>query len=207
MTYPATQTYWLERTDRVKLSLRRYSRRDEPGDHYHDASVWFEECRAVYNDAGYLIGSMCEDDEPPHDDPRWPTVCEAGDGYAFTVEDEWQLFTEQMMRGADGTLVSLRDADPGACWDAWWLHEMWPRVDGICLMVKLANGHDWTVDSEASNCTRPGEPHECWVRHGDPRECHVTVDKNSPNTCAAGGGSILAGDYHGFLQDGVLTAG
>lgn len=205
MTYPATQTYWLDPTDRVQLSLRRYARRTDPG-HYHDASVWFEECRALYGDDGYRSGSTCDDDVPPHGDPRWPLVCDAGDGYEFTPDDEWQVFAEQMMRRADGTLVSVRDAEPGACWDAWWLHGMWPRADGIALMVKCPNGQDWTVDSEASNCTRPGEPHECWVRHGDPRECRVTVDKDG-DTCAAGAGSILAGDYHGFLRDGVLTEG
>lgn len=48
--------------------------------------------------------------------------------------------------------------------------------------------------------------HKCWVRHGDPRASNVTVDKNG-DTCSAGAGSILAGDYHGFLQAGVLTAG
>ena len=78
--------------------------------------------------------------------------------------------------------------------------------DGICLIVKCPNGRDWYVDSEASNCTRKGEPHQCWCRHGDPRECRVTVDKNG-DTCAAGAGSIQAGDYHGFLQAGILTAG
>lgn len=76
--------------------------------------------------------------------------------------------------------------------------------DGICLMVRLPNGHDWMVDSEASNCTRKGEPHQCWVRHGDPRECRVSVDKNG-DTCAAGAGSIQGGDWHGFLRDGVLA--
>lgn len=76
--------------------------------------------------------------------------------------------------------------------------------DGIYLMVRLPDGHDWAVDSEASNCTKPGEPHHCWIRHGDPRECRVTVDKNG-DTCAAGAGSIASPNWHGFLQNGVLV--
>lgn len=91
-------------------------------------------------------------------------------------------------------------------WNAWWMPENWRGPDGIALMVRLPNGHDWHVDGEASNCTRKGEPHACWVRHGDPRTATVHVDKDG-DTCAAGAGSILAGDYHGFLQHGVLTAG
>jgi hypothetical protein len=100
----------------------------------------------------------------------------------------------------------LRDAPPGASWDAWWMPDYWRGPDGIALMVKCPNGHEWHVDSQASNCTRKGQPHECWVRHGDPRQANVTVDKHG-DTCAAGAGSIVAGDYHGFLQAGILTAG
>lgn len=78
-------------------------------------------------------------------------------------------------------------------------------VEGPQLTVVCPNGAEWTIDSRASNCTLPYDyEHRCWVRHGDPP--NVTVDKNGL-TCAAGGGSIQAGDYHGFLQNGVLTAG
>jgi hypothetical protein len=74
-------------------------------------------------------------------------------------------------------------------------------------MVRCPNGSDWHVDGRASNCTMPTDKvHKCWVRHGDPRASNLTVDKNG-FTCAAGAGSIQAGDYHGFLQAGVLTAG
>lgn len=206
MTYPATQTYWLERTDRIQIDLRRFARADETSGHYHDASAYFDECRVVTNEDGFAIGTSCDDDIPPHDDPRWPTVCATGDGYVFQPDDEWQPFTQLVWRRADtGEMVGLRDAPPGATWDAWWMQNRGP--DGIALMVRCPNGHDWHVDCQASNCTRPGEPHQCWVRHGDPRDCNVTVDKNSPNTCAAGAGSIQAGDYHGFLQAGILTAG
>ena len=96
-------------------------------------------------------------------------------------------------------------AEPGACWDAWWMPDNWKGADGIALMVRLPDGHDWHVDSRSSNCTRPDDNvHKCWVRHGDPRECHVTVDKNG-DTCAAGAGSIQSPTWHGFLRDGHLV--
>lgn len=143
----------------------------------------------------------------PHDDPRWPIKCDAGCGYQFVEADHWQDTQDLIYQRVDtGEEMTLRDAGPGASWDAWWMPDYWRGPDGIALMVKCPNGHGWYVDSEASNCTRKGEPHACWVRHGDPRQANVTVDKNG-DTCAAGGGSIVAGDYHGFLQAGMLTAG
>ncbi len=45
-------------------------------------------------------------------------------------------------------------------------------------------------------------PHKCWIRHGTPPD--LTVDKNGV-TCNAGAGSILVGDYHGFLVNGRFT--
>ena len=216
--YPATQTYWLEPTDQIAVGLRRYVRLSEGWDcagGYHTALVFTGEDPARYVDRD---GRRALDTLPatPHEDPRWPTNC--GCGYTFTSDDHWQDWQELIYRRTDtGERVTLRDrhasdvggppsAPPGASWDAWWMPESWRGPDGIALMVRCPNGRDWHVDGEASNCTRKREPHQCWVRHGDPRECRVTVDK-SGDTCAAGAGSIQAGDYHGFLQAGVLTAG
>lgn len=78
-------------------------------------------------------------------------------------------------------------------------------ADGPNLHVILPNRQPWNIDSRASNCTMPYDyTHRCWVRHGEPP--NVTVDKNGL-TCAAGAGSIMAADYHGFLQNGALTPG
>jgi hypothetical protein len=80
--------------------------------------------------------------------------------------------------------------------------------DGKVLIVVCPNGRSWIIDSYCSNCTRRGEDHSCWCRHGEPP--FITVDKicnPGETTCAAGAGSIQAGDYHGFLQNGMLTAG
>jgi hypothetical protein len=75
--------------------------------------------------------------------------------------------------------------------------------DGLHLVVRLPNGHVWNIDHRASNCTMKLDyEHRCWIRHGEPP--NITVDKNGL-TCQAGAGSILAGDWHGFLRNGELV--
>lgn len=210
MPYPATVTYWLEATELAQTGLRRYTRGGTGltcQEGYHSALVLTGQKDAVFTERdGRRILYLDTPEPAPHDDPRWPTRCDTCD-YVFAEDDQWQDWQDLLYRRSDtGDLVTLRDAPPGASWDAWWLPNSWAGPDGIHLMVRCPNGHDWHVDGQARNCTRPGEPHQCWVRHGDPRDCHVTVDK-AGDTCAAGAGSILAGDYHGFLHDGTLTAG
>jgi len=124
--------------------------------------------------------------------------------------------------GRDGERFTLRDAPPGAMWDATWMQaDQRTGPDGITLVVRLPNGSDWMVDGECSNCTRTqwgpkevdgkmcdkvwlGRTHYCWVRHGDPRTGTIHVDKNG-DTCSAGAGSIWIGNYHGFLHNGYLV--
>lgn len=223
MTYPEARTFWLEPTDRIATGLRRYADRNLAGGRaeftcatgYHSALVFTGEDDAVFDDRDtYRV--LAAPLLVRRDDPQWPTHCACG--YAFTDDDHWQEWQELIYERADtGDRHTLRErqasdigwppaAPPGAMWDAWWMPQSWAGPDGIHLMVRLPNGRDWHVDSHASNCTRPSEPHQCWVRHGDPRECRITVDKNG-DTCEAGAGSIQAADYHGFLRDGVLAAG
>ncbi len=79
----------------------------------------------------------------------------------------------------------------------------WDNCKGPHLIAVCPGGSDWDIDSRASNCTlRNDRLHRCWIRHGEPPT--VTVDKNG-QTCAAGGGSIMAGTYHGFLRNGEFT--
>lgn len=205
----AVQTFWLEPTDQMEIGLRRYTHKTgdtfDCAGGYHSALVITGQVTGTYEERDgrrYLTASV---PTGQHDDPRWPSECSCG--YLFTPDDVWQDWERHLYRRSDtGELVSLNDAPPGACWDADWMPQNWRdrSPDGIYLMVRLPNRHDWAVDSEASNCTRKGEKHHCWVRHGDPRECRVTVDKNG-DTCAAGAGSILSGDWHGFLRDGQLV--
>lgn len=82
----------------------------------------------------------------------------------------------------------------------------WSNCGGRHLMAVLPNGAHWDIDSRASNCGRPDDAtHRCWTRHGDPENDPGAfhVDK-SGDTCTAGAGSIVAGDWHGFLHHGAL---
>jgi hypothetical protein len=107
---------------------------------------------------------------------------------------------------------SINAFGPGAMWYAeWYKNEetglYWaPGFKGDQphppLVVRTPGG-DWTIDSRASNCTRPEDnEHRCWVQHGTPP--NITVDTNG-NTCHCGGGSIAQPNYHGFLRDGHLV--
>jgi len=187
----------------VRRSLRRYAnlglvRCEASGYGYHDARVEIEVVEKERKVGGYELQA------PPRiafaGDPRWPTRCSCG--YAFGVDDQWQVIDERLlMRVGSDELVTWRDAEPGAMLDAQWFP--WKGFDGRSLKVKCPNGIEWAIDGPANNCTKPDDSeHRCWIRHGEPPV--ITVDKNG-NTCAAGAGSIQAGDYHGFLQNGEFT--
>jgi hypothetical protein len=171
----------------------------------HNASVRIENAQALVDAEGY---SEAIDVGPYLDDPRWPTSCLCG--YVFVDSDERQIFQDRIYQRSDtGQAIPLRDAPPGAMWNAWWMASVRHGEDGRCLIVKLPTNHEWVIDGQASNCTMPDDHsqklHHCWIRHGDPTKPEtVTVDKNG-TTCGAGAGSIQSGDYHGFLQNGVLT--
>ena len=147
-------------------------------------------------------------------DPRWPKQCKCG----FEFEEKHrQLFPLRLYADANGRELVIHSnpelgcvAPPGAMWWETWLHD----DDGKCwardncdprghLVVRLPNGSDWDVMGRASNCPLKNDRnHFCWVMHGEPPM--VTVDK-AGRTCAAGAGSILSGNYHGFLRNGRLT--
>lgn len=197
----SVKVFWCEDTGLDWRSLRRYARGDSACPHgYHDASV--------------LIGEFPTSREvvpaPSHDDPRWPTRCDHC-AYEFAENDEWEVFVESIYEGG-GQRFALRNAPPGAAWDANW-HDSKPGIqnmcgpDGVRLVVVCPDGHQWMVDSRANNCTLPNDnDHYCWIRHGDPRHPEtLTVDKSGGRTCAAGAGSILTPGYHGFLSNGQFT--
>lgn len=236
-----TRCYLIEFTGQTRYSLRRY--RSGQGAcvggvmSYHNA------------ESAPIADGQDEPSKPPRVDPRWPTRCACG--YEFEPSDPWQVFGERLVRRADtGEVITLRSAPPGAIYNADWSTRVpeWTGPDGRALHVRLPNGHDWAIDSRASNCDSPcancgrpyyahtetswwcsqaeqerarsaaweeitkpdstykryvdARPHKCWVRHGEPPDLHV--DKAGV-TCNAGAGSILSGDYHGFLHNGFLT--
>lgn len=205
--------FMLDPTLRVRRYLRRYTpveiRQSKPVRNcsvhgYHDARVFVdiaeieqdkEGCWAVGSGDGeqllYFVG-----------DERWPKACECG--YEFVEADERQVFAARLYRRSDtGEQIELGKAPPGAMWDATWYPEDWRGPDGKALMVVLPNGDHWHIDGMASNCTKPNDKeHRCWIRHGQPP--NLTVDKQG-NSCAAGSGSIHAGNWHGYLRNGELV--
>jgi hypothetical protein len=206
--------FWMVPAGKLDRRLRRYHSiaeneppcplvQAQPGWRgLHEASVPFD----VVEDPGGCIASG-DADAPPADDPRWPARC--GCGYEFAEGDERQLFVDRVYRRTDtNEEMRLRDAGPGAMYDADWFHgfEGWQGPDGLSLIAILPNGVPWHIDGAANNCTDPEGArlgsHKCWVRHGIPPL--ITVDKSGV-TCAAGAGSIMSGDYHGFLRDGEFT--
>jgi hypothetical protein len=140
---------------------------------------------------------------PPKDSSFWSKNCKCG--YVYPDDVTWQMFAWRMYKRSDtGELTTIHEAPPGALWVAWWmpLNYAWDNATEPPLMCKTPGG-DWCIDGRASNCTmKEDRTHRCWIRHGIPPNIHV--DKNG-FTCAAGAGSIQAGNYHGFLQNGVLT--
>lgn len=172
MTYAGCPTFLLADTGRYRVALRRYSRPPGKGwtcaDGYHQALAVLGEAPARFYAARAELPEGTEQwsrerddrltvpdfDWPGRDDPRWPTACECG--YVFGPGDEWQHFSDRLYRRSDtAAATTLRDAPPGAMWDAWWYPASWRGADGRCLVVKCPNGQEWVIDSRASNCTEP----------------------------------------------------
>lgn len=207
------RTFLLEPTDQVRRWLRRYTRASTRGwtcaEGWHEAMVLFDDSPAIFTDVpmtGWTHRTLThrEADRPADTDPRWPLTC-AKCAFVFAPDETRQFFYDLLYRRADtGALLTIRDAPPGAMWDAWWLHDLrggpigGPTPDGRRMMVVCPNGRQWFIDGRASNCTLPNDnEHRCWIRHGEPPL--LVVDKSGGPTCSAGAGSIQAGDYHGFL--------
>jgi hypothetical protein len=228
MRFPGCACFWLEPTFMVRLSLRRFTFSVTPGKQEsrahrncpadksgHDASVDLGReipLRVRQEEYGAVMESVPEDECPPHDDPRWPTVC-AACGESFRDDDEWQVNqAEVYVRGDTGERVATRGYGDitlaGALYDAWWLHDRIVRnsqgverhyvgPDGIALVAICPNGSPWEVDgpSRAADGTLgPG-----WSRTGDPRRPGtLSVTPSIVNGTGPGG-------YHGFLTAGRFT--
>lgn len=93
-----------------------------------------------------------DDVAPPHEDSRWPVLCEQC-GIVMPDSAQWQVFQESIFRRADnGRETTLRDAPPGAMYDATWYPVKGP--DGRCLCVCLPpeGGLDyWCIDDTSSD--------------------------------------------------------
>lgn len=166
---------------------------------YHNAMSQIEDCALQPSDRYGCVEPVNGFNHSP-DDPRWPTHCACG--YEFKLTDRQYHYRSLYRRTDNGEECTLSDAPVGAMWFAPWMSDVFKGPDGNALYV-MTPGGEWLIDGRASNCTMPDDwTHRCWCRHGEAP--NITVDKNG-HTCAAGAGSIIAGSYHGFLQNGYLT--
>jgi hypothetical protein len=180
--------YMLNPLPRIRRILRRYGgdrKCAKPGrlGDYCNGEVFLDEI-------DYPAKTVITSFNFSRDDPRWPKVCD-GCGAPFVNEDTWQVFVDALYTRSDtGAATTLREAAPGAIWDAWWMPDKYKnKADGLCLTCKLPNGYDWMIDGGSQQSPEPG----AWQRNGTPPKLTV-----SP--------SILAADYHGWLRDGVLVS-
>jgi len=184
----------ITRTDRARVYLRRFATFRAGDTHTCQAKTYFGECASEVGADGVERGNWPSAGEyVPHDDPRWPTHCETC-GRAFTDDDHWQLFYDQLYADDSGTTYTLRTAPAGAMWRCPWLEDTdgFHGPDGQSWAVMLPPGgelaHEWLIDGPATGGGR-------WTRTGE-----------APTfTCTPSVWRHAEPEYHGFLQNGVLT--
>jgi hypothetical protein len=145
-----------------------------------------------------------------------PTYCSRCDNHEFSEE------ARNKISGSKGRVWeredtgeradNVNDFGPGAMWYATWYineedklywHPGFGHYSNPPLYVRTPGG-DWNIDGRATNCTLPDDNnHRCWPHSGEAP--NVTVDLSLGPTCHCGGGSIITGDYHGFLRNGYLV--
>jgi hypothetical protein len=173
---------------------------------------------SYHNAMSVLTQSMVLDDWTLGGDAKsypleqFPNRCTTGTcGQPVPEKADRMILHRRLYRTPDGSLISANDLKPG---DLFFMRNHfydhcpygWTNCDGFHLHVVLPNGSEWDIDSRASNCTKKDDyEHRCWIRHGDPRTEPVHVDKQG-NTCAAGAGSIVSGNFHGFLRMGRIES-
>ena len=134
-----------------------------------------------------------------------PTHCSCG--YMFKTGDVTG-HGEPSWKRLDSDIEEFGKLPPGACY----VDEPYENkgrliigYDGLCIVVVLPNLIHFITDERSSNCGSPNDnEHRCWCRHGSMGE-DITLDKVG-NTCIGGAGSIIAGNWHGFLKAGYLES-
>lgn len=167
-------------------SLRRYEKREDYTIHTCPTNPM--RCHDTSVELGEIDYPMDEwlgwgRDDLPHDDPRWPKVCDVC-GYSFMETDHWQHNLVRLFTGSpDGKLYSTRNMPAGAMYDAPWWDEK--GADGLALVVVTPGDTHWMPDGPSANGGKP------WTRTGAVPKITVTPSISTPR-------------YHGFLTDGVL---
>lgn len=194
MPYEAVECFWVEPNGKALRTLRRFRRGDSedcPEGAYHNSIVeigdHFDVLWASGDDGASYIAAIDVADYAG--DPRWPMHCACG--YEFTEDDHWQVNQEPVYEAADGrrawtSPVYQRKPTPGAMFDTFWRPEL-RKEDGLAISVVCPDGAVWCIDDEA---TSGG----FWTREGSAPALTVQPSIQTP-------------DYHGHLQNGVLTAG
>ena len=208
MAYDGCPCFWVEMTGRAGIRLRRFvfSSEGKPctgKNGYHDASseiTAYEKLRwEEQTDHGKVR-------LPPRSRSKkhraWPKVCECG--YRFEADDEWQTNADPEWKRADTGDLLVCEAHvlpAGALWHMDWtpLAPWTDRYgDGVNLYAMCPNGSYWNVDGPAYGGGEAKTP-EAWSRTGDPRRPLETQLSAMP--------SIIAGDYHGWLANGIFSPG
>ena len=190
--------FWLEPSQLAELSLRRfrysegYLKNEDGKPDYSKKDPNYYKCKDGWGcDASVVIGQIPYTRDQgliDHDrtDPKWPTACTKC-GRTFETDDQWQRNEHQLFTRSDNNeLVTIRNAPPGAMWDAHWYKDFQgykKRPDGLMLCLKTPGG-DWVIDGPSSNGNG-------WERSGKPPD--VTANP-----------SIICGKYHGWLRNGWL---
>jgi hypothetical protein len=207
VTYAGCKCWWAEPTDLCWRKLRVVegetgSCPDSPwGHHYESIRLagehelnWTERDDYGRSYLGYF----------PKPTRGWPKKCRFC-GTPFGREQSRYTDVDRLYLNADGTFVTLRgpNGEGGRGPAGMLTHSDWRPFghqddrygDGINLVAVCPNGSIWHVDGPAYHDGR--RTPNAWTRTGDPR--HPETLNVSP--------SIVAGDYHGFLQNGYFTAG
>jgi hypothetical protein len=139
--------------------------------------------------------AMPFEERPSYADVAWPEICPVeGCDHRFdwSHEHNTRTFmgsTTWSRLDSGETKDHQHDFGPGAMYDATdWTPDSWRGPDGKCWAVVLPPGGQddfWLIDSEASSGG-------FWTRTGE-----------APNLTVSP--SIKTHNYHGFLQNGVLT--
>jgi hypothetical protein len=121
---------------------------------YHNASVLLDEIEDT-NPDGVIEADIRV--EPFMGDQRWPVKCERCP-HLFSDEGHFQVFTERVNKRTDtGEEMTLRDAAPGAMWNATWMTDFpdWCGPYGMALrtgaMIMPVNSPALTLSSASSS--------------------------------------------------------
>jgi hypothetical protein len=211
----SVKCFWLQSTRWVEAGVRRYVSSDERvcpggGKGYCEAvrRDVLGRHRIKFNRSKYGKTLASYDHLMPKRSSRiWPRHCDSC-GQPLGRGTTWQVIVAEVYTRSDtGAEVAFRGYGDkslaGALYDSWWLHDRvvvdadggerrYVGPDGIALVAICPNGAAWEVDgpSRSNDKFGPG-----WSRTGDPRQ---------PETLNVAP-SIIAGDYHGFLQAGHFT--